>query len=156
MGILVGILVCLLAVILFYRGFLLLVKVLILWLAFYELLKICSNKTYGKIVDIETEKNEEGKLMRIPVIQYQTNEGEVTISNNYFRHEALNYNRLLSWINLKEWIHVGDKVTVWYNPNNIKEILLLQPSLSLDMAIKFVFGCVYMLAAILGGYTVFC
>lgn len=151
-----SIVVCILAAILGYRGFLFLVKVLMLWLVFYELLKICPNKTCGKIVDIETQRNEEGNLMRIPVIKYQTNEGEVTNSNNYFRHEALNYNRLLSWTNLKEWVHVGDKVTVWYNPNNIKEILLLQPSLSLNMIFKFVFGCVYMLAAILGVYTVIC
>lgn len=127
-----------------------------LWLVFHELFKFCPNKTYGEIVDIETDKDENGKLLRIPVIQYQINEEEVTISNNYFRDEALNYNKLFRQRDVKERVHIGDKVTVWYNPDNMKEILLLQPSLSLNMAFKFIFGCVYMLAAILGVYTVFC
>lgn len=151
-----GIVVCILAAILGYRGFLFLVKVLMLWLVFYELLRVCPNMTYGKIVDIETEKDEEGNLMRIPVIQYQTNEEEVTISNNYFRDEVLNYNKLSCMLNIKECAHVGDKVTVWYNPNNVKEIFLQRPSFALFMASKFIFGCVYLLAAILGVYAVFC
>ena len=101
-----GVIVFILSLLLFFRGGGMVMYSFVISLMIWRIEKEYPKKIYGKVVDIKEDVDRKGRTLMRPTVEYLwkgKDKGPVPEADIVFSPDN---------------IHVGDKVTIWYNPDN--------------------------------------
>lgn len=156
----INILICIAAIMLFYKGGLLLLKTKLIWMLYDQIMESYSMKVTGRIVDIEVKTKTNGNngpiMVKYPIVEYKRDE-----EKEMYRHSA-GYDIVVEADNRSHMLyaqkfpHKGDKVTILYDSDSLDRIFAF-PNMPFTRLLCRLFlpGCIYILAGILGVCYVF-
>ena len=114
-----GVIVFILSLLLFFRGGGMVMYSFVISLMIWRIEKEYPKKIYGKVVDIKEDVDRKGRTLMRPTVEYLWKGKDKTCCkyinpNIDVKGPVPEADIVFSPDN----IHVGDKVTIWYNPDN--------------------------------------
>ena len=114
-----GVIVFILSLLLFFRGGGMVMYSFVISLMIWRIEKEYPKKIYGKVVDIKEDVDRKGRTLMRPTVEYLWKGKDKTCCkyinpNIDVKGPVPEADIIFSPDN----IHVGDKVTIWYNPDN--------------------------------------
>ena len=115
-----GVIVFILSLLLFFRGGGMVMYSFVISLMIWRIEKEYPKKIYGKVVDIKEDVDRKGRTLMRPTVEYLWKGKDKTCCkyinpNIDVKGPVPEADIVFSPDN----IHVGDKVTIWYKPDNI-------------------------------------
>ena len=155
----INIIICVAAIILLLRGISLVLRTMMVWMMFVDIMKNSRTKMHGRVVEVQTKtySSDDGDITaNYPIVEYKSDEEKEMhrrIATYDFIVETADYSHKLY---SQKTPHVGDKVTVICNPKTPDKILAFSTMPLTRLLCKlFAPGCIYVAASILGVCYVF-
>lgn len=114
-----GVIVFILSLLLFFRGGGMVMYSFVISLMIWRIEKEYPKKIYGKVVDIKEDVDRKGRTLMRPTVEYLW-KGKVKTCCKYI-NPNIDVKGPVPEADIvfsPDNIHVGDKVTIWYNPDN--------------------------------------
>ena len=155
----INIIICVAAIILLLKGISLVLRTMMVWMMFVDIMKNSRTKMHGRVVEVQTKTYSSGGgdiTANYPIVEYKSDEEKEMhrrMATYDFIEETADYSHKLY---SQKTPHVGDKVTVICNPKTPDKILAFSTMPLTRLLCKlFAPGCIYVAASILGVCYVF-
>lgn len=157
--IIIKILICVVAVVLFGRGIIFLLKARLIWMLYDQIMGSYKKKIAGKIVDLEVRTKMNGDdtvFTNYPMVEYRKDEEEEMTRQSAGYDIVVESDSSIHKLYTQKTPHIGDKVIVLYGQDHSDSIFAF-PNMPFTRLLCRLFlpGCIYALAGILGVCYVF-
>ena len=151
--IIIKILICVVAVVLFGRGIIFLLKARLIWMLYDQIMGSYKKKIAGRIVDLEVKTKTSGNY---PMVEYRKDEEEEMTRQSAGYDIVVESDNSIHKLYTQKTPHIGDKVIVLYGQEHSDSIFAF-PNMPFTRLLCRLFlpGCIYALAGILGVCYVF-
>lgn len=152
-----GVIVFILSLLLFIHGVGMVLYSFLVSHAIWRIEKEYSEKIYGKVVDLKKEVDRRGKTLMRPTVEYLWKGQDKTCCK--YINPNIDVKGPVPETDIvysPDRIHVGDKVTVWYNPDN-ESSMFVQRRMKVTRLFlsSWVPGSFFILSGIIGMYYLF-